>query len=266
MNRTGLLAAVVVMLTSSQVYAQMGGMGGMGGGMGGGVPELDAASTARLTRQNTRLAAAFTEIRRSAQVELEGGQLLSGKIDLRPIIVDGDLGQYAIAPGKIKMIRFLKPASDVNQADEAERNNNGEVGGGAAGLNIRRARQNQVGMGPGRGGGVGGGLELVGDSNSRTGTAVLTPAKVVTTAEKEIIGIIHIPSDFRLELDFGTLTLAPVKLRSITFTDDHGKIEPSKAATPTTHQDQSSPAPQDDAERATLRAGRQLGHRHLARR
>ena len=57
---------------------------------------------------------------------MEGGQLLSGKIDLRPVIVDGDLGQYVIAPEKIKMIRFLKPVNEVKPGDEAEGNNNGE--------------------------------------------------------------------------------------------------------------------------------------------
>ena len=43
--------------------------------------------------------------------------------------------------------------------------------------------------------------------------------KVVTTSGKEILGNILIPWNFQLELDFGTLTLVPPKLRSITFTD-----------------------------------------------
>ena len=57
----------------------------------------------------------FAEVRRSVQIEMEGGQRLSGRLDLRPIIVDGDLGQYSIAPDKIKMIRFLKPANEESR-------------------------------------------------------------------------------------------------------------------------------------------------------
>ena len=43
--------------------------------------------------------------------------------------------------------------------------------------------------------------------------------KVVTNSGKEIIGNILIPWNFQLELDFGTLTLTPAKLRSISFTE-----------------------------------------------
>jgi hypothetical protein len=73
---------------------------------------------------------------------------------------------------------------------------------------------------------------MVADPNSRTGTAALTRGKVITTSDKEIIGMIHIPGDFRLELDFGTLTLAPAKLRSITFPDDNRKDRPAKPLAP----------------------------------
>lgn len=61
--------------------------------------------------------------------------------------------------------------------------------------------------------------------------------------------MIHIPSDFRLELDFGALTLAPVKLRSITFSDDDRKENPAKAeaAAPRTHEYVPRPASGEDA-------------------
>ena len=228
MNRTGLLAAVAVMLASSPSFAQFGGMGGMGGGMGG----MGGQAAPGTMMQGGRFAGAgFTEVQRSAQVEMEGGQLLSGKIDLRPVIVDGDLGQYVIAPDKIKMIRFLKPVE------------RGETGGRGRGeprwrevrwsprapVVLRAARRRGAAVWRLVVAGWHRGLGMVADPNSRTGTAVLTRGKVITTADKEIIGMIHIPTDFRLELDFGALTLAPVKLRSITFTDDNRKEKPAKA-------------------------------------
>ena len=80
MNRSICLAAIVIMLTSVTGMAQMGGMGGMGMGrqgmmMGGGM-----------------MPSGPTEVRRTAQVEMEGGQRLSGQIDLRPLTVQGDVG------------------------------------------------------------------------------------------------------------------------------------------------------------------------------
>ena len=203
-------------------------------------------------RQGGRAAAGVTEIQRSAKVELEGGQLLSGKIDLRPVIVDGDLGQYVITPDKIKMIRFLKPVDEVKPADEA-----GEAGGGEEAAFVPEAAQNRVAalrvrrggggmMAGGFGGGLGGagGVGVVADANSRTGMAMLARGKLITTSDKEIIGMIHIPGDFRLELDFGTLTLAPIKLRSITFTDDDlaDKRANADAAAPSTRDDAGRPA------------------------
>lgn len=133
MNRTRWLAFVVVILVSSPCLAQLGGMGGMGGAAGPVAP--------RRIMQGGRFAGAgFTEVQRSARIEMEGGQLLSGKIDLRPLIVDGDLGQYEIAPSKIKMIRFLKP---VNEADK---NHNGEAGGGEQEVVFRQGPQNRAAM------------------------------------------------------------------------------------------------------------------------
>ena len=47
---------------------------------------------------------------------MEGGQKLEGTIQLRPILVNSDLGQYSIHPDKIKAIRFLRRLN----ADNAE--------------------------------------------------------------------------------------------------------------------------------------------------
>jgi hypothetical protein len=254
MNRTGLLAAVAMMLASSPSYAQFGGMGGMGGGaggmgggmggmgggmggmgggmggMGGGMAGRGGQGMAGMMGQRGRFFdAGFTEVRRSAQVEMEGGQTLSGKIDIRPVIVDTDLGQYLITPDKIKMVRFLKPVNEVKPVDEAEGNNNG--GEGEAEVLVGAVRPNRAAAIRAALGG-GGGPQMVADPNSRTGMAVLARGKVITNGDKEIIGMIHIPTDFRLELDFGSLTLAPVKLRSITFTLDQRKDKPANAPAP----------------------------------
>jgi hypothetical protein len=180
--------------------------------------------------------AGFTEVQPLAQVEMEGGQTLSGKIEIRPVLVDTDVGQYVITADKIKMIRFLKPDYEAKPADEAEGNNNAQAGGGQEGVLVRPVRQNRVAaLRAGRGGG--GGLAMVADPSSQTGMAVLMRGKVITTADKEIIGMIHIPSDFRLELEFGALVLAPIKLRSIAFTDDNRKDKPARAdaAAPSAH-------------------------------
>ncbi len=246
MNRTGLLTTVAVMLATSPSFAQFGGMGGAGGGIGGG------GAPAMMRQGGRAVGAGVTEIQRSAKVEMEGGQLLTGKINLRPVIVDADLGQYVFAPGKIKMIRFLKPVNEGKPGDEA-----GEAGGGEEAAVVPEAAENRVAalrvrrggagmMAGGFGGGMGGagGLGMVPDANSRTGTAVLSRGKVITTADKEIIGMIHIPGDFRLELEFGALTLAPIKLRSITFTDDDplDKLANAEAAVPSTRDDAGRPA------------------------
>lgn len=95
----------------------------------------------------------------------------------------------------------------------------------------------------GMGGAGGDGMGVVPDANSRTGAAVLSRAKVITTSDKEIIGTIHIPTDFKIELDFGSLTLAPDKLRSITFTDARPSDKQPAAA------EAASPAARADAAR-----------------
>ena len=59
-------------------------------------------------------------IRRTVQVEMEGGRRLTGQTDLPTLIVQSDLGQHVIVPGNIKMIRFLKPANPPTTAQDAE--------------------------------------------------------------------------------------------------------------------------------------------------
>ncbi len=152
MSRTGLLAALTMMIASSPSLAQMGGMGGGMGGMGGG--NRGAVVGMVMQQGGGSVGPGFTEIVRTAQVEMEGGHHLCGKIDLRNVVVDGELGQYVIEPEKIKMIRFLKPAN------EAEGNVQGQGGGDDQA--VQRAR-NRAAMGrPGRANGAAG--EVVNDA------------------------------------------------------------------------------------------------------
>ena len=144
---------------------------------------------------------------------------MSGKIDLRTIVVDGDLGRYMIAPAKIKAIRFLKPADEPKPGNEPAANNNGDANARDEGVVGRGERQTRPAiLRASRGAGGFGGAETP-----------ATRGKVITTTDKEIVGTIHLPADFRLELDFGTLALAPEKLRSISFTDDRREDKPGKA-------------------------------------
>lgn len=221
MNRTAALAAVVVMLASSPTFGQSGGVGGMGGGMGGMGGGMGGQGMAPgMMGQGGRFAGAGSiEVRRSAQVEMEGGQHLSGKIELRTVVVDGDLGRYLISPFKIKAIRFLKPADGVKPANEPAANNNGNINAGDDVLTAVTMRQNRAAvLRASRAGGFGG-FEPTGPIRG----------KVITTTGKEIVGTIHLPADFRLELDFGTLTLAAEKLRSITFEDSRQEDKPANA-------------------------------------
>ena len=151
---------------------------------------------------------------------MDGGQRLTGKIDLRSVVVDGDLGRYLIVPSKIKVIRFLKPV-DEKPTNEPAVNNNGDADAGGEAIVVQGGRQNRAAVVRG---GRGGGWPVGGFD-----TPAATRGKVITTTDKEIVGTIHIPNDFRLELDFGSLLLSPDKLRSITFTDDHREDKPANA-------------------------------------
>jgi hypothetical protein len=148
-----------------------------------------------------------TEVQRAVQVEMEGGHRLSGRIDLRPLTVETDLGRYAIMPEKIKIIRFLKPENDeAGKAADEQADMNGPQAKARAAMMVARAQNRRN-------------LAMVADPSNPSFPATMARGKVVTTTDKEIIGNIYIPSDFSLEFDFGTLSLAAPKLRSITFTD-----------------------------------------------
>ncbi len=108
-------------------------MGGMGGGMAQGT----------MMRGGGSVGPGFVEVPRSVEVELEGGQRVSGEMELRPITVDTDLGQYYIMPDKIKMIRFLKPANDV--AEDGDKN--GGDGGGVGAKLVAGAASRNAGRG-----------------------------------------------------------------------------------------------------------------------
>jgi hypothetical protein len=224
MNRIGVLSTLVMMFMSSHSFAQFGGMGGSGGqGMAPGMVAQGMATSMVGQRGNTFVPGSM-DIRISVQVEMEGGQRLIGKIDLRTLTVDGDLGQYAIAPDKIKMIRFLKPAN------EAEEDGDREAVVGEDGVVARPRPQGRgAAIRPVRQGG-GGGFRI-----DPSGMAVLTRGKVTTTTDKEIIGTIHIPTEFRLDLEFGSLNLAPGKLRSITIMSETRKDRPAQAGSAALH-------------------------------
>ena len=214
MNRTGLLSVVALMFASAPSFAQFGGMGGMGGAGGGNAPRAPGM----MMQGGGFVGPGFTEVRRSVHVEMEGGQRLNGTMDLRSVILDGDLGRYVIMPDKIKMIRFLKPAND----DEAD--GVGEGGGGDGKPVVPARLQNgAVPVRPVRAGR--GGFGGMADRDPQTGAA-LARGKVIIITDQEIIGTIHIPTDFRLDLEFGTVNLAPGALRSITFTSVNRQDKP----------------------------------------
>jgi hypothetical protein len=219
MKRTGWLAAFALMLAPSMTFAQQQGgmMGGRGGGGMGGMMQRQMGGMMQgqmgvmqggMGGMGGMMMASGNEVRRAAQVELEGGRRLSGHIEIGTVLVGGDLGQYAILPDKIKVIRFLKPANaGRGVAKEDEDNADGGAGGAA------------VPGGPGAG---------FGDANNQMGNPT-TRVKVVTTSD-EITGTLENPMVFRIELGFGTLVPMTEKLRSITFTDEERKAEPAKPA------------------------------------
>ena len=100
MIRPGLLAVLAVVFapvaSSAQMGGMMGGRGGRGGGMMGGMGGMMGG--------NTQI-----EQDRAVKIDLTGGQSVSGTIHLGLIVVDSDLGQYAINPEKVRTIRLSKP-------------------------------------------------------------------------------------------------------------------------------------------------------------
>ena len=219
MNRTAAFAVVAVMLASSSCFGQYGGVGGMGGGMAGGMGGQGMGSG--MMMQGGRLASAgVIEIRRAAQVEMDGGQHLSGKIDLRTIVVDGDLGRYMIAPAKIKAIRFLKPVDGAKPGNEpAANNNNGDANAGndevvgRGGRQTRPAILRQSRRWRVRWRGHARGDPRQGDHHDRQGS------------RRNDSSTGRLPAGTRLRHTFP----APEKLRSITFEDFRREDKPGNA-------------------------------------
>jgi hypothetical protein len=198
------LAAVALTLVLGATFAQSRS------GIAGGADQGDQPRAGGFRAVGAFGGEVQAGIRRSVQLEMEGGQKLDGTIELRPLLVDNDLGQYSIHPDKIKMIRFLKRVDeDIIEGEAVPRNVRGVVAKKVA-LLQRDGHGNLLVRDP-------------------TGTAWLTRGKVITTSNKEIIGDIHIPTDFQLELEFGHLTPAPDKLRILTLIDDGQGVDASKA-------------------------------------
>ena len=99
MARPGMLAILALALgfVPSAGHAQFGGTGGGQNGFGG--------MGGRFTRQS--------EEQRTVEIEVIGGDRLSGPLRLGPIVIECTLGRYAIKPGKIQMIRFDPDAEAI---------------------------------------------------------------------------------------------------------------------------------------------------------
>jgi hypothetical protein len=125
-------------------------------------------------------------------------------------------------PDRVKSIRFLKPANEVKAAPK-----------------------------PGEGG----------DDNAPVGMAnamgMPIRAKVITTTDQEIIGVLESPVNFPLELGFGSLVPTLDKLRSITFTDGDRKGEPAGPGAGAAFH-----APEDPGPGETSRTPRYLRHQN----
>ncbi len=197
MQRTAWIAALVFSVAPGAALAQMGGMmGGMGGGMGRGGMGMNGLSSSM--------------IRRSVQVELEGGRRVSGRIDLGSLMIYGDLGQYAIQPDRIKMIRFLKPVTEPGNDDAQAQQ--GMPTPAPAGVN-----NNAQMMAMMRAGNMNNPMNLQ-----------MVRAKVILNSGEEIIGNLQQGMGFHIAVDYGTMTPALDKMRSMAF----GEIE-KKAGTET---------------------------------
>ena len=217
------LAAIVIVLAPVSGFAQPAGAGGRGMGGRGGIMMMDGPM----------IRAGQTVVRRTAQVEMAGSHRLIGQLDFRPLTVEGDLGRYAIMPDRIKMIRFLKPAND-DEAANAARDGSPNPRRVAPGLPRARAGAVMQARSP---------FDVHDDTVNDPITGRLTTitrGKIVTTTGQEIIGMIYIPKDFHLELEFGTLFLEAPRLRSITFTDAERTTRPAQAGEAT---DQASTPP-----------------------
>lgn len=135
---------------------------------------------------------------RTVRIEMTGGQTLEGSVVFQPLIVDSDLGRYEIQPEKIKTIQFLAPL-DVEDDDlppNAHRDPRGYV--------------------------------VAQDGYQ---TAMVVRGKVITTSGKEVVGAVHIPVNLKLQLEFGTITPTPEKMRTLTMVNaEPYKEKPAEAA------------------------------------
>jgi hypothetical protein len=102
-------------LGPTAVFAQFGGMGGMGGGgmggMGGGMRGGMAGQG--MMGMGGFGAMGQRTVERSAEIETQGGQKLAGTLQLPTVFVDTEVGQYHIKPEQIKTIRLSKRAERV---------------------------------------------------------------------------------------------------------------------------------------------------------
>ena len=113
MSRSRLFAIFALLLPPVPCFAQLGGMGGMGGGMGGmggGMAQGGMGMGGRgmgmgMGRMGMRGSQMRTALR-TVQIELIGGQKIQGKLELDPVIVASEMGEYQIKPDRVKLVRL----------------------------------------------------------------------------------------------------------------------------------------------------------------
>ena len=86
MNRTACLASVALTLVLGATFAQSRS------GTAGGADQDDQPRTGGFRAVGAFGGEIPAGIQRSVQLEMEGGQKLEGTIQLRPLLVDSDLG------------------------------------------------------------------------------------------------------------------------------------------------------------------------------
>jgi hypothetical protein len=131
------------------------------------------------------------------KVETAKGKVVAGKLSLAVVPVDCDLGLYYLTPSKIKVVRFTGPVGLPAQ-EEPEPPVPGVQPPGM-GVFVPRA---QLGVG--------------------------VKGVVVTTTGEEVSGTVYV-ANWTLKTDLGVLSLAPEKLKAVTFAP--AKPEP-RPATP----------------------------------